>query len=719
MEPVDVARLFELEKKLRARRPRGLRWLDDEHFLLHERPEDGADDAPRQLHRVVAATGEATPLYDASQMEEALGRQKNVGAKSAKKLARRGAYTFLPGHDGVVLNHKGRLFRYDFGQAEAVRLAPGGKGVGERLSPDGKLIGFVRKGDLHAASSGGGRGRALTQDGGSQILNGRLDWVYQEEVYGRGNWNGFWWAPDSGRVLFLRLDEKPVDAYPLPKHTAVRGKSETWRYPKAGDPNPLVQVGLVRPDGQGGVVWADLSAYPEDDRLVVNAGWTPDSAEAVIQVTNRVQSHLDLLFVNPDTGAVRRLFREEPGPWVRRSGVHWIDDDRFLWESTRDGFKHLYVVHRESGVERQLTSGEFEIEGVRGVDKGGAEGGAEGAAVYALTDEGNPREKHLWRIPLDGSERTRVTTRRGQHTANLSPGFVRAVVQWQNAEDPGGAELVSLPDGAAVRGLAAADTAPLAEAGYIAPEFFQIDNGHGFAMEASVVKPPDFREDGRYPILVHVYGGPHAPIVRDQWTGFRSLFNSELARRGILVLAVDPQSASGKSERSAWTMFRRAGETELRDIETAIDNLVERGWADPERVGITGWSYGGFMASYSLTHSKRFKVGIAGASVTDWRNYDSIYTERYMGTPQDNADGYESSSVVKAAGDLHGKLLLVHGTMDENVHLSNTLQLVHALQKAGKDFDLMLYPENRHGVSQKQQREHLHRLMSRFILENL
>ncbi len=712
--PIDIDALIRLERRIHGRRPDVVRWLDDAHYVEYgvlpgaEKDADGKG-PPRQLLRVHAESGKAKPLYDADRVEAALRTLGGLSAQDAGRLARRRDAKLLPGDSGLLLRWRTRLYSYDFASDVATRIGGKGEILGPRLAPDGESIGFVRKHDIYVAPLAGGSALRVTHDGADELLNGRLDWVYQEEIYGRGNWNGFWWSPDSSLIAFLQLDESPVSTVRLEEHTVVKGKQETWRYPKAGEPNPLVKVGVV-PAAGGDVVWVKLAKYPPEDRLIVDVSWSRDGRDLLLQVTNRIQNRLDLLAVNPATGRTRRILREEPGPWVKRSPVRWLDDERFLWTSTRDGWPHLYIYNRSGKRERQLTKGQFEVQNVLRVGDD---------ALLALTDEGNVLERHLWRIPLDGSPRKRITTGRGQHTASVSSGGALAVVSWTNAEDPGSRDLIRVADGTRVRTLGAGDRSLLESHGFIAPEFMQIKNADGFPLELAVVKPPEFRPDGQYPILFVVYGGPHAPTVRDQFGGLRALVNSELARRGYLIVGCDPRSASGKGEQSAWTMYGRAGETELADLEFALDDLIGRGWAHPERVGIFGWSYGGFMASYALTHSKRFSMGIAGAPVTDWRNYDTVYTERYMGTPQGNAAGYKRTSVVRAAKHLHGELLLLHGSMDENVHLSNTLQLANELQRAGKHFRMMIYPRNRHGITRKGQREHLQRTIADFIVEKL
>jgi dipeptidyl-peptidase-4 len=390
--------------------------------------------------------------------------------------------------------------------------------------------------------------------------------------------------------------------------------------------------------------------------------------------------------------------------------LHWIDGRRFTWTSTRTGWRHLYLHDLDTGATSALTAGDFEVLDVLGVKDGRA---------VVVSNEGEMRERHVWSVPLDGSPRRRLTEGRGVHTVLASPGMRLAVHRTDNAESPGVAALIDLADGSAIRPLAASRVALLAEHGVIAPEFVRIPRDGDDALEAMLWLPRAADGSAPFPTLIQVYGGPHAPLVRDQWAGIGALWRSLLAQLGIAVCVVDPISASGRGDASAYRMHRRAGVTELEDVHAAMDWLVARGTSDPERFGIFGWSYGGFMASYAMTHSTRFRAGVAGAPVTDWRNYDSVYTETYMGTPQDTPEGYAAASVIAAAASLQGRFLLIHGTMDENVHVSNSLQLAKALQTAGKDFRLMLYPNSRHGVTEPKLQAHLYAMITAFLRQNL
>ncbi len=699
--------VFTLGEKLGPEEPRRLGWLDGGTWIAHDELEEGAE--AKSIVLVDAETGAKRPLIDAAAFASALAALPSVTDDEAKRWSRGGSPTFTDAHDGVLLERKNDLFFWRLGAERAVRLTHDPiEEVGATLSPDGAWVAYLRGSDLHVVPTAGGTPRALTSGGDENTLLGRLDWVYQEEIYGRGNWQGFWWSPDSRRLAFLALDESPVPEYVVVDHRETRPDVERWRYPKAGDPNPRVRLGVVDAGG-GDVTWVDLSRYAHGDILIVRVGWTPDGGRVVAQVQDRIQTWLDVVLADPANGKSTVLFRDATGVWIEPTDApFWTDDgERFVWLSERDGHRHLYLYGKDGALERRLTAGEWEVDEVHGIDE------ARGV-VWFSGDRDDVKGRKLFHVALAGGDPVRVTEEDGQHRVSLSPTFDLFVDRWSSLNDPGWVE-VRRADGSKVRVVAEGTTEPLAPYGLNDPRFVQVETRDGFVMEAMLLEPPGFDPSRKYPVLCHTYSGPHAPQVQDRYGNRNMLFHQMIAQRGVVVWVCDNRSASGKGLESVKGVYRNLGAQELRDLEDGLDALVDMGFVDPSRIGIWGWSYGGYMTAYALTHSKRFRCGVAGAPVTDWRYYDTIYTERYMDTPQANPEGYRTSSVVKAAADLHGDLLLIHGTIDENVHLQNTLNLALALQEAGKPFDMMLYPGNRHSVRAKKQREHLHRTMADWL----
>ena len=688
--------------------PSGLTWLDDRHYVERRSPRDPF---AGPLARVDALTGARTPLYDVAAFEAAVAALPGLSEADAARIARRADHVTDRERTALVFEFAGDLYHYDVAAERAGRLTATPEAETEAsLSPDGRLVAFVRGGNLIVVGVEHGREHALTTDGGDRIRNGRLDWVYQEEIYGRGNFRGYWWSPDSSRIAYLRLDDRAVPTFTVLDHIPYHPGVEHWEYPKAGDANPVVRLGIVRAAG-GPTTWADLSGYRPSDPLVVDVDWTPDSARVVFQVQDREQTWLDLVLADPNGGSVETVLRETTEAWVNANGPPlWLADGSFLWLSERSGWKHLYHVDRSGAVRRAVTSGEWEVRNVHGVDEAAG-------VVYFSGTERSPIGLDVYRVGLDGSGLRRLSEVPGTHGAVFNPGLTHYIDRWSDVSTPPQVR-VHATDGSVARVVAAGEVAALRDYDLPAPEFLQVANRDGFEMEALMIRPTGFDPSRRYPVYQHVYGGPHVQRVRDAWSR-ETLWWRLLAQRGVIVWVLDNSTASGKGAVSTWPVYQRFGELELRDQEDGLDWLVGQGYVDADRIGIEGWSYGGFLVSYALTHSRRWSMGIAGGSVTDWRDYDTIYTERYMRMPQHNPDGYRRSSPRFDAADLHGALLLVHGSMDENVHMQNTLQFALALQQAGKPFDMMIYPRSRHRLGGPDLELHRREKMLAFVLEHL
>ena len=685
--------------------PRGLEWLDDRRYLQW-------DDAAGALLAVDAESGVSAPFLDRAALEAAIAAVPGIGAAEAGRLARDRNHLLNADRTALVFDFADDLYYHELGAPATVRLTRTPEAEQEvSFSPDGRLVAFVRAHDLHVVSVDRPQARALTADGAGAVRNGLLDWVYQEEIYGRGNFRGYWWSPDSTRIAFLRLDGSEVPDFTIVDHIEYHPEVETWSYPKAGDPNPAARLGIVRAAG-GASTWVDLDAYAASQPLIVSVGWTPDSGRVVFQVQDREQTWLDLGVADPQSGRTTRLLRETTEAWVNVNGPpRWLADGSFLWLSERSGWKHLYHYRADGGLVRQVTRGAWEVRAVHGVDE------ANGWIYWSGTERSHVGSD-AYRVRLDGSRLERLSARPGTHRVRFNPGLTRYMDTWSTLAVPPQVRLHAA-DGAELRVIDANEATVLAEYGLSAPELLQVPNRDGFLMEALMIKPPDFDPARRYPVYQHVYGGPHAPRVRDRWSGSTYLFWQLLAQHGVIVWVLDNRTASGKGAVSTWPVYRNFGASELRDIEDGLDWLAAQPYVDAARIGIEGWSYGGFLVSYALTHSDRFAMGIAGGSVTDWRDYDTIYTERYMLMPQNNPEGYRRSAPRFAAGDLSGALLLVHGTLDENVHMQNTLQFAYALQKAGKPFEMMLYPRSRHRLGGLDLERHRHAMMLDFVLDHL
>lgn len=683
-------------------------WLDDDTYLLKKRVASGE----YEWMKVNAATGRSTPLFDAGRMAAALAALPGIAAAEVTQRAHSGDLILSPSHASVLLTVGDDLYLFDFSSSRAVRLTTvPGEEQEASFSPDGRRVAFVRANNLFVVDIASQQERALTRDGSPEILNGKLDWLYQEEIYGRGNFRGYWWSPDSARLAFLRLDETPVPKYTIVDQIPYRPTVEVESYPKAGDPNPLVGLGVAHVSN-GALIWPDLDRSATNEILLVNVGWAPDGKNVVYQVQDREQTWLDLNVASADSGHPRRLLRETTPAWVNENGSPtWLKDGSFLWASERSGFKHLYRYRPDGTQIDQVTRGPWDVRTLYGVDE-------DSGQIYFASNERSAIGTDIYRIAMDGSRLTRLSRTPGTHRAVFSPRLKRYVDIWSDVVTPRQVRMHAA-DGTELRVIDANRVDALAELRLPVPEFLRVSTRDGVVMDAMMIKPPDFDPARRYPVFQHTYGGPGLQQVRNEWGGATYLFHQLLAQHGVIVWILDNRSAGGKGVERQWPIYGRLGELELRDLEDGLSWLKQQPYIDASRVVIEGWSYGGFMAAYALTHSSSWAGGIAGGPVTDWRNYDTVYTERYMKTPEHNAEGYRATAPRFAADRLHGKLLILHGAIDDNVHLQNSEQFVYELQKAGRPFELMVYPKSRHGVGDPRLNKHLHNTVLDFVLRTI
>jgi dipeptidyl-peptidase 4 len=700
--------------------PDGDPWLSDTHHLWPAPSEAGGSAQGRvegsagPWLRVDAASGASRPLYTYAQLERALA---DAGAPSgeARSASRQRHSTFNSARDAILITIGDALYVYRISMGTATRVtASAGQKTEATFSPDGRSVAFIKNHNLFVAGVDGSAERALTSDGHALLLNGTLDWLYSEELYGRGHHRGYWWSPDSSRIAFLQFDERAVPEYTLIDDIPYRETVERHRYPKAGDPNPTVRLGVVSA-AAGNVRWVDTARY--SDFLIVSVAWVPNSREVAYQIQDRTQTWLDLNRADAETGAARHVLRETSKAWVERwqdSSVDpiWLQDGSFLWLSERSGWRHFYRYAADGTLMKQLTQGDWEIRRTHGIDSAGR-------WVYFTSTTHSPVGLDLYRVGVDGTELQRLSTIDGRHQVFVNPSRSLFLDSWSDLTTPPQVRLYSTGARNPVRVVDANPVPPLAERGLSAPEMLQVKTRDGFVMEAMMIKPPGFDPAKRYPVYQFTYAGPHTPQVVNAWGGTDFLYHQLLAQQGIIVWICDNRTASGKGMQSAWPLYKNFGALELRDIEDGISWLTRQPFIDASRIGISGISFGAYMTLYAMTHSRLFSMGIAEGAVSDWRTYDTIYTERYMGLPADNPDGYRRSSPRFAAASLNGSLLLVHGALDDNVHPQNSMQFAYELQQAGKLFRMMLYPRSAHGIGDPGLYMHLRRTMLDFTTQNL
>ncbi|MBB4634880.1 S9 family peptidase [Longimicrobium terrae] len=610
-------------------------------------------------------------------------------------------------------NTKGQYYVWDL---DAQRLTPASRAPGwqqfAKLSPDGTRVGFVRDNDIYVTDLASGAETRLTRDGSETIINGTFDWVYEEEL---GLQDGWRWSPDGRRIAYWRINQEPVRTFYMVQETdSLYSQPVGLRYPKAGAANPIARIG-VADVATGQTRWMETGA--DSSVYLARMEWAASSDEVMIQRLNRHQNRLDVMLASAGTGAVRTLFTETDSAWVDvGEDFRWLNNGRqFLWSSERDGYNHLYVYNRDGSLARRLTRGDWEATGVLGVDE------RNGFVYFGGTEEG-PEERQVYRTRLDGRGTVQQVSRdEGTHVAALSPAGTYWLDFYSRAGVP---PVISLrrPDGAMVRTLA--DNAQARQAlerlAVRKPEFFQFRTDDGVQLNGWMIKPADFDPSRKYPVLMYVYGGPGSQTVTDAWGGGRYLWHQMLAQQGYIVVSVDNRGTGARGRDFKKVTYENLGTNEAQDQISAARWLASQSYVDPARIGLWGWSYGGYMTSFTLMQpGSPFRAGVAVAPVADWGLYDSIYTERFMRTPQENPEGYRRSSPVANAANLRGRFLLIHGTGDDNVHFQNSVRLANALQGAGKQFQFMAYPNRTHSISGGRTSVHLYTMMTDWILQNL
>jgi dipeptidyl-peptidase-4 len=614
---------------------------------------------------------------------------------------------WFPDGKRLLVSEAGDLFLFDAASRKWEQLTRTARAEADpKLSPDGSRVAFRAGHELYTMEVASRKVTRLTHDATATRWNGELDWVYPEELQIP---TAYWWSPDSRRIAYLQFDVGNLMLYPHAGLTELRPVPESQRYPQAGTSNAVVRLGVVGAAG-GKTRWLEFPRGAES--LIARVTWLPGSASLAVHLLSRVQDQLTVLEVPAGTGKHRVLVSESAPTWINlRDDFRFLSaSPRLVWGSERDsGYRHLYLRPFDGGEARPLTRGEWEVTELACVDE-------KAGLAYYVSTEASPRERHLYRVPLDGGTPAKLTTEPGWHVISMPADCSRFIDTWSSATDPG-SKALHRADGTKVAEIVPQDRKALEEFDLRRTEFLEFRGADGTLFHARLIKPAGFHPSRKYPAIVMVYGGPHAQNVKDQWRG--ADWDQVLAHRGFVIWQVDNRGSAGRGHVFEKQLYRRFGRQELADQLEGVRHLVSLGFVDPQRIGIYGWSYGGFMTLYSLFNAPgTFAAGISGAPPTDWRQYDTIYTERYLGLPQQNEQGYRASSVVFQAANLRDKLLLVHNFEDDNVLFQHSLRMIDALQKAGKQFEFMLYPQKAHGVTGSA-RKHMLDAMTTFFVRNL
>jgi len=588
-----------------------------------------------------------------------------------------------------------------------------------KFSPDGTRVAYVRENNLYVEDLASGTITPLTTDGSRTLINGTFDWVYEEELmnYYADGWR---WSPDGRSIAYWQLNADQVKNFNLINDTdSLYSRVVPIQYPKAGEANSAARVGIVSAAG-GPTRWLQLEGDPRN-HYIARMDWAASSDEVVLQRLNRLQNTNEVILGDARTGRVQPVLTERDSTWVDvGDDLVWLGGGKnFTWVSERDGWNHVYVVSRDGKSVRLVTRGPFDVQDVLGVDD-------KGGWLYYTASPDQPSQRYLFRTRLDGKgtpERLSPRNESGTHSYDRSPNFRYALQTYSSFGNPPVIRLVRLPSHQVIRTLV--DNAALrARLGTLRKgpvEFFSITAEDGAKMPAYLMKPADFDSTRKYPILFHVYGGPGSSTVNDAWGGYY-LWHLMLTQKGYLVASVDNHGTPAPLGRK-WrkSVYGQLGVIETRDQATAARTLAQRPYVDDRRIGIWGWSYGGFMTLNSLfQHPDLFRTGVVVSPVTHWSLYDNVYTERFNGLPTQNKAGYDRGSPLTYVNGLKGNLLLIHGSGDDNVHFQNSEILINALIAANKPFTMMEYPNRTHCICQGRNTQlHLFELITRYLDQNL
>ena len=586
-----------------------------------------------------------------------------------------------------------------------------------RFSPDGKKISFVRDSDIYVYDLRTKREKRITFNGSETNLNGTLSWVYWEEIFGRQD-IGYWWSDDSKALAFLNTDESQVTKMHYVHWKPAEPELITQRYPKAGTKNPEVKLGIIELENLK-LKWVDLGPY----EYLCRVKWLPGSERLSVQTMNRAQTELDLFFVDRASGKnVKKILTESDTGWVNITDDLYFLDESFIWQSERNGFAHLYQFSYDGKLLSQITDGNWALrssggtfwmrQSVVSIDE-------ENKKVYYTAMKESSIERHLYSSSFDGRSLEKISGPSGVHKIYFNdPGSMYLDIYSDSDSPP--TLVIHNKQGGVLHTLVDERPEIISDYNLQTPELFTIPTSDGFMMPAQILKPKGFNPSKKYPVIFHVYGGPSAPTVFDRWQGNSLFFDNMLLQQGYLIVKFDHRASTAISKKlENHVLNAMSGPIEREDIVDGIKWLKSQPYTDPSRFGVWGWSGGGSFTLNMMTNTEEFKAGVSVAPVTDWHYYDTKWTEFAMKRPVDNPDGYEKTSFIKTAKNLHGSLLLVHGTYDDNVHPQNSWHFIDELVKENIQFDMMFYPMRKHGIADDEARIHLYTKMLNFWKFNL
>jgi len=706
---LTVDRIYS-QPSLSGRLTRGIAWSPDGKRLSYLDTKGMGKDAKTELWTMDPASGERSLLISSDKLEAIFPAPPSTQSQATGAGRRAPSqYQWAPNGEAMLFEGPNALAWFDLKAGTGRMLVSGKEELGDvKISPDSKYVSFVRDHNLWIVNTSDGKEHAFTTGGSEKVRKGELDWVYPEEL---DIYSAYWWAPDSSAIAYLEMDETKVTQFSLIDFESYTGDAEMQRYPVAGGPNPVVRV-LVGSLSGGEPHAMDIGT--DTNIYIPRVNWLRDSRRLAIQRLNRAQNNLDLLLAEASTGKSSTLLTEKDQYWVNVNDdlSFFKDGKRFLWTSERTGYRHIYLYGLDGKEIAQLTKGDWEVTRIDGIDE-------TNGIVYFTSTEKSPVERQFYRVGLNGSGFARITKGDGMHNVNLSPTSDFFVDMYSNAITPPRQDLYRA-DGTKSATLNENKVEELAQYHLSPVEFSTVKSRDGVSLNCFLIKPPQFDAAKKYPVIVYTYGGPHAQVVMNAWTGPNLLWHQMMAQKGYIIFALDNRGSAGRGHVFEEPIHYHFGAQELADQLDGVAWLKQQPWVDPQRIGIWGWSYGGHMTLQAMFKaSDVFKVGFAGGPVTDWHFYDSIYTERYMGLPQQHETEYKESSPVNSVENFKGKLLIAHGTGDDNVHYSNTLSLINDLISRGKYVEVIAAPGRGHGVSDPPARKIVYNRVTQFFLDNL
>lgn len=603
---------------------------------------------------------------------------------------------------------KSNNYVYDITSKSTVAVSKNGKQQYASFSPDGKSVCFVRDNNLYLVNLSTNQETQITTDGKrNEIINGATDWVYEEEFSFD---KGFQWSPDGKSIAYYRFDESAVKEFNLTYYGTLYPKEEKYKYPKAGETNSTVEI-YIYSIASGKAVKADVNK--EADQYIPRIKWTSDNSKLCVMRMNRLQNLLELYSVDAATGKSVLMFSETNKAYIEITDhlTFLKKSKEFIWTSTIDGFNHIYLYDLNGKLKQQITKGKWDVTDFYGFDEASG-------TYYFQAAMNSPMEKQVYAVSKVGAPRL-ISPATGTSDAKFSTNYKFYFITNSKIDQPHTVTL-HIWSGKQVRVIK--DNKKVAEtmSGYklSKPEFFNFTTSEGISLNGWMIKPTDFNPSKKYPVFQYMYGGPNSQTVKNEWLGPNFFWFQMLAQNGYIIVSVDNRGTGARGEAFNKCIYKQLGKLETIDQIEVAKWMGKQTYVDASRIGAFGWSYGGYMTSLLMTKgADYFKAAIAVAPVTNWRYYDTIYTERYLQTPQMNAAGYDENSPINFTDKLKGNYLLVHGTTDDNVHMQNSMEMVTALVKEKKQFDSFYYPNKAHGISGV--RLHLYQKMTNFILEKL